>query len=119
MITETTTKFRGKIYSEETKTGKTKRTVGVEEEQVTLTPLEVKMESFDQREKAMSSQGYEKLDEDNYYKKLDDENQKVKFVRFRNNRVSIFQRNHFLEIGSEIYNGPITYLEDLIPYLSE
>ena len=116
MITEII-KERQTISTEISKSTGSKLGTEVITTEKTKTPLTIKQTSTDQRELALKSQGYSKLDEDNYYKKLDEENQHVKFIRFKNNRLSIFERKTFLEIGYEIFNGPINYLEDIQDYL--
>lgn len=117
MITTETAEYKAKELHEQTSTGTIIKSE-IESRQVTKTPLEVTQKTTDQRDLALKSVGYTKLNNDLYYKSLDDDRQKVKFITFNNNRVSVFYREHYLEVGNEIYNGPVGFLEDLEEYIN-
>lgn len=118
MITETV-KEQTVISKEESKNTGTKAHTEYTTQETTKTPLTITKEVTDQRDLAMKSKDFSKVEDNLYVRRFDDNmSQRVLFVKFNNELVTIINRPHTLSLGETIFEGKVQYLEDLNEYLN-
>lgn len=119
MITQQTTETQTKSIHESTSTGTIVKT-NSESVKVDKTPLTITKVVTDQRTQALKSKGFDKVNDSMYVKRFDDTgSQRMLFITFKNNTVSIINREHTLDLGDTIFeSNNVQYLEEIEEYLN-
>lgn len=87
---------------------------------VTKTPLTITKEITSQRDEVLKSKDFTKVEDNLYVKRFDEDmSQRMLFVRFNNNLVTIINRPNNLSLGEVIFeSNNVQYLEDFEEYLN-